>query len=163
MADMADPQAFLIFATGTIESAIFPLGPESSQVFCRFEIVTGSNWDLVSGITSGISQAAMPKHANDKIVFNIPFECIYRSTNPFGCKSWHKYAQSLTVFFQGPNCSSAFTERIDGLWRLHQDIAGATCLLLVQEQKNRLIQSEFQRIPLLWVSSRVGLRPEMQN
>ncbi|XP_055904422.1 B9 domain-containing protein 1 [Eupeodes corollae] len=81
---VAETNSLIIFCTGTIESAIFPLGPEGSQVLCRFEIVAGRNWEFISGVNKGISQGSMPKHISDKIVFNLPFECVYRSCNPFG-------------------------------------------------------------------------------
>ena len=32
---------FNIFITGQLESATFPLGPDASEIFCRFEVVAG--------------------------------------------------------------------------------------------------------------------------
>lgn len=84
LTNLSECKSFLIFATGSIESATFPLGPDGSEVFCRFQIVAGSNWELVSGTNNGISQTAVPKHANDKIVFNLPFECVFKSKNTYG-------------------------------------------------------------------------------
>ncbi|XP_075157425.1 B9 domain-containing protein 1 [Haematobia irritans] len=77
---------FNIFITGHIESAVFPLGPEATDIFCRYESFAGSDWELVSGIKNGITQSASNKNGNfnDPIVFNMPIELTYRSTNVFG-------------------------------------------------------------------------------
>lgn len=79
---------FNIFVTGQLESATFPLGPEASEIFCRYESVAGPDWELVSGLKQGITQFASNHNGNfnDPIVFNMPIEQTYRSTNSFGCK-----------------------------------------------------------------------------
>ncbi|KAM7346859.1 B9 domain-containing protein 1 isoform 2-T2 [Cochliomyia hominivorax] len=77
---------FNIFITGQLESATFPLGPEASEIFCRYESAAGHDWELVSGVKQGITQFASNHNGNfnDPIVFNMPIEQTYRSTNSFG-------------------------------------------------------------------------------
>lgn len=78
---------FNIFITGQLESATFPLGPEASEIFCRYESVAGPDWEFVSGFKQGVTQYASNKSGNfnDPIVFNMPIEFTYRSSNSFGC------------------------------------------------------------------------------
>nr|XP_014101038.2 B9 domain-containing protein 1 isoform X2 [Bactrocera oleae] len=77
---------FNIFITGQLEAMEFPLGPNAAEVFCRYEIVYGPDWELVSGVQSGISQTASNKsgYFKDKIIFNFPLEWTFKSTTPFG-------------------------------------------------------------------------------
>ncbi|XP_059222413.1 B9 domain-containing protein 1 [Stomoxys calcitrans] len=77
---------FNIFITGHLESANFPLGPEAKDIFCRYEAFAGPDWELVSGTKNGITQLASNRNGNfnDPIVFNMPIELTYRSTNVFG-------------------------------------------------------------------------------
>ncbi|XP_017475523.1 PREDICTED: B9 domain-containing protein 1 [Rhagoletis zephyria] len=77
---------FNIFITGQIEAMEFPLGPNAAEVFCRYEVVAGPDWELVSGVQNGISQTASNKsgYFKDKIVFNFPLEWTFKSTTPFG-------------------------------------------------------------------------------
>lgn len=78
---------FNIFITGQLETATFPLGSETSEIFCRYECVTGPDWEFVSGSEQGITQLASNKNGNfnEPVVFNMPIELTYRSTNSFGC------------------------------------------------------------------------------
>lgn len=84
--DTAAACYFNIFLTGQLESATFPLGPESPEIFCRYQSVVGPDWELVSGLEQGITQYASNRNGNfnDPIVFNMPIEQTYRSTNPSG-------------------------------------------------------------------------------
>uniref|UniRef100_A0A0K8UMM1 B9 domain-containing protein 1 n=1 Tax=Bactrocera latifrons TaxID=174628 RepID=A0A0K8UMM1_BACLA len=77
---------FNIFITGQLEAMEFPLGPNAAEVFCRYEVVYGPDWELVSGVQSGISQTASNRsgYFKDKIVFNFPLEWTFKSTTPFG-------------------------------------------------------------------------------
>ncbi|XP_054728951.1 B9 domain-containing protein 1 isoform X3 [Anastrepha obliqua] len=77
---------FNIFITGQIEAMEFPLGPNAAEVFCRYEVVAGPDWELISGSQNGISQTASNKSGffKDKIVFNFPLEWTFKSTTPFG-------------------------------------------------------------------------------
>lgn len=77
---------FYLNVIGEIQSASFPLGADGSGVFMRYDIVAGSDWELVSGVKSGITQCANGGKFNDEIVFNMPIECTLKSTNVFGCE-----------------------------------------------------------------------------
>ena len=77
---------FNLSVNGQIESAYFPMGPESKTLFCRYDIVYGDDWDVCSGLKSGVTQCADSTHSMDKIVFNMPIEICFKSTNPFGCQ-----------------------------------------------------------------------------
>ena len=76
---------FYLNIVGEIKSVKFPLGPNGSGVFCRYDIVAGDDWEIVSGIKSGITQCANSGKESDEIVFNMPIECTYKSTNIYGC------------------------------------------------------------------------------
>ncbi|XP_055387740.1 B9 domain-containing protein 1 [Condylostylus longicornis] len=75
---------FHIFVTGQIEYAAFPMGPNASEVFCRFEIFAGKDWEHVSGLKNGISQSSVAKRGCKEITLNMPIEFVYKSTNPYG-------------------------------------------------------------------------------
>lgn len=77
---------FHISVTGQIEFASFPLGPDGSQLFVRYEVVAGPDWELVAGLSAGITQCSTSRPQDEKIVFNMPLEFSYKATNPFGCK-----------------------------------------------------------------------------
>lgn len=72
--------------TGQIEYAHFPIGFDGSNLFCRYDVVAGPDWQLISGTTCGVTQNASPGKRIDKVVFNMPMELMYKSTNPYGCK-----------------------------------------------------------------------------
>lgn len=77
---------FHISVTGQIECAQFPIAPNSRTLYCRYDIVAGADWELISGLKSGVTQNAMSGSDSRKIVFNMPIEFTFKSTNPFGCK-----------------------------------------------------------------------------
>lgn len=77
---------FHLNITGQIDSAFFPIPPSSCSLFCRYDIVCGPDWELISGIKSGVTQNASAGRDTDSIVFNMPLEFTFKSTNPFGCE-----------------------------------------------------------------------------
>lgn len=83
---MEASEYFYMNITGQIEAANFPVGFDGSKLFCRYDVVVGQDWELISGISTGITQCASPGRRLEKIVFNMPIELMYKSTNPFGCK-----------------------------------------------------------------------------
>lgn len=83
---MISDSFFHLTVTGQIKNAYFPLGPDSSNLFCRYDVVTGPDWELVSGLKSGITQCAMAGPRMEYVTFNMPIEFTFKSTNPFGCK-----------------------------------------------------------------------------
>lgn len=77
---------FYLNILGEIKSANFPLGSYGSGIFCRYDIIAGDDWELVTGIKMGITQCANAGKYSEDIVFNMPLECTFKSTNIFGCK-----------------------------------------------------------------------------
>lgn len=73
-----------INTTGQLESAYFPLGIHNSKLFCRYDIKAGPDWEFISGLQSGVTQLATAGYRMDKIIFNLPLEFMYKSTNPYG-------------------------------------------------------------------------------
>ena len=78
---------FYLNVLGEIRSASFPLGADGSGIFIRYDIVNGDDWEMVSGVQSGITQCANAGGQSDEIVFNMPIECTFKSTNIHGCES----------------------------------------------------------------------------
>lgn len=76
---------FYINIIGQIESGWFPVGFVGSKVFCRYDVSAGPDWELVSGMTTGVTQLATSGKRMEEIVFNMPLEIMYKSTNPYGC------------------------------------------------------------------------------
>lgn len=78
---------FYISTIGQLESVHFPLGVGSKSVHCRYEVVHGPDWELVSGQRSGITQCASVGNKDfQTITFNLPLEFTFKATNPFGCE-----------------------------------------------------------------------------
>lgn len=77
--------SFLLSVTGQIEwtDAMTPAG---SSWHCKYELIAGADWKIVGGLEGGISQQANVVTNGDKVVFNLPIEITYKSTNPYGCK-----------------------------------------------------------------------------
>lgn len=84
--EMSIENFFYLNVLGEIQSAQFPLGPDGSGIFIRYDVVAGDDWEMVSGVKSGITQCANAGRSSDEIVFNMPLECTFKSTNIHGCK-----------------------------------------------------------------------------
>lgn len=91
---------FFINVIGQIESCSYPYGGfASSTLFCRFEISAGPDWQLVSGATNGVTQNSTADRRG-QVVFNMPIEVMYKSTNPYGCMSFINFdADNLLISF----------------------------------------------------------------
>lgn len=87
--DTDNASSFHLNILGQIELATFPLGAPSSQLFARFDIVAGADWELLSGVATGVTQCAAarddPGSGAAVVVFNMPVEVMFRATNPHGC------------------------------------------------------------------------------
>lgn len=130
---------FYINVIGQIESCWFPVGCQSSKLYCRYDITAGPDWQLVSGLTAGITQCAEPAAGRfQEIVFNMPVEVMYKSTNPFGCK-WRNIGRvyrtqmlnKMRIYFIGPQMTISFygtnwwgLEISQGYARLHAPLGG---------------------------------------
>lgn len=76
---------FLISLTGQLEW-IEILASTGSAWHCKYELISGTDWKIINGLDAALSQTALIVTNGDKIVFNLPIEIIYKSTNPYGCK-----------------------------------------------------------------------------
>lgn len=77
----------LLNISGQIDFVEYPIQFGKSNLFCRYDLIIGRDWQIVSGVSSGISQNACERSSsNGKIVFNMPFEVTLKSKNIFGCK-----------------------------------------------------------------------------
>lgn len=115
MVDTTD-NFFYINVIGQINSCWFPVGCDSSKLYCRYDITAGADWQVVSGLTSGITQHAQPAAGRfEEIVFNMPIEVMHKSTNPFGCKQIRKRIQNVCIYI---NISISFRATNDDkfLW-----------------------------------------------
>lgn len=77
---------FLVSFTGQIEYVTFPAGVFDDQLYLQYEIVWGPDWEPVSGLTSGTSQMARSGKDPERVVFNMPLDMVFSSTNVSGCK-----------------------------------------------------------------------------
>lgn len=46
---MISDNYFHLCVTGQISAAYFPIGMDSKQIFCRYDVVMGKDWEIVSG------------------------------------------------------------------------------------------------------------------
>ncbi len=73
---------FTLNIQGVIECAQFFT---SDSIFCKYDIVYGPDWKVISGQTSGQSQhACIGGSAYNFFVWNFPFETSFYSNNPIG-------------------------------------------------------------------------------
>lgn len=79
--DARNDPVFLVMFTGQIESAEFP---EFDDLYCNYSYVFGQDWDIVSGLSEGITQTTRRGGPDKQFVWNFPIEVNFRSTNPFG-------------------------------------------------------------------------------
>lgn len=77
---------FLVSFTGQIENVVFPAGVFDELLYIQYETVWGPDWSPVSGLTSGTSQMARSGNDPEKVVFNMPLEMVFSSTNVSGCE-----------------------------------------------------------------------------
>jgi len=76
--------AFHVIVTGQIESAAFP--SHIDNVYCRYTLSYGMDWDIIHGVNSGITQIARRSNGRDRenIVWNFPIDVAFKSTNAYG-------------------------------------------------------------------------------
>lgn len=77
---------FLVSFTGQIEYVTLPDGVFDDQSYIQYETVWGPDWAPVSGLTSGTSQMARSGVDPERIIFNLPLDMVFSSTNVSGCK-----------------------------------------------------------------------------
>lgn len=77
---------FLVSFNGQIEYVSFPGGVFDDQLYIQYETVWGPDWNPISGLTAGTSQMACSGVDPERVVFNLPLEMVFSSTNVSGCK-----------------------------------------------------------------------------
>lgn len=77
---------FLVSFSGQIEYVRFPAGVFDDQIYLHYDIIWGPDWNPISGLSTGTSQMASAGSDPERVVFNLPIEMVYGSTNVFGCK-----------------------------------------------------------------------------
>ncbi|KAF9407484.1 hypothetical protein HW555_012513 [Spodoptera exigua] len=75
---------FLVSFTGQIEYVTFPGGVFDDLLYIQYETVWGPDWEPVAGLTSGSSQMARCGIDPERVVFNLPLEMVFSSTNVSG-------------------------------------------------------------------------------
>lgn len=75
--------AFLLSVSGQIEY-IEALSEAGSCWYCKYEMVSGPDWKLISGLDSGLSQNVQVIKNGENITLNFPIETIFKSTNVYG-------------------------------------------------------------------------------
>lgn len=86
--------------TGAVESVTSLLG-SNEQLYCRYALSYGPDWEVVHGASLGVSQIGRQsigdanKDGSNTVVLNFPVEISLQSTNPFG---WPRLALSIYGF-----------------------------------------------------------------
>ncbi|XP_053607945.1 B9 domain-containing protein 1-like [Plodia interpunctella] len=75
---------FLVSFTGQIEYVLFPAGVFDNHLYIQYEVVWGPDWEPVAGLTTGTSQMASSGSDPERVVFNMPIDIVFGSTNIFG-------------------------------------------------------------------------------
>lgn len=83
---MEASEYFYINIIGQIDFAFYPIGFDGTKLFCRYDVVAGPDWELISGMSAGVTQNASVGSTIETVVFNMPLEMMFKSTNPYGCK-----------------------------------------------------------------------------
>lgn len=90
---------FLISFNCRIDYVLFPGGVFDDQIFLQYDVVWGPDWDPISGLNTGTSQMAMPGRDPERVVFNLPIEMVFSSTNVSGCKCVFLARFCFNIFF----------------------------------------------------------------
>ncbi|KAL3791445.1 hypothetical protein HJC23_011501 [Cyclotella cryptica] len=105
--------SFFVLVTGNIESATST--STSERLYCRYTFSYGPDWEVVHGVSMGLSQIGRRSMFNlgsnddgcNAIVWNFPIEISFQSTNPYG---WPRMALSIYGFdFLGRDVIRGYT------------------------------------------------------
>lgn len=147
---MAEDGRFTLMACGQIESARFE-GTEN--VYCRYQIQHGPDWEVIHGLEQGISQMASSRPvASDGalVVWNFPIDVTLKSTNAYG---WPQVV--LTVY---GDAALGQADQIQGYGSVH---------LPITPGKHTLYVRTFRPITARWfdhfLSFFHGQRPEYKD
>uniref|UniRef100_A0A1A9WHQ3 B9 domain-containing protein 1 n=1 Tax=Glossina brevipalpis TaxID=37001 RepID=A0A1A9WHQ3_9MUSC len=148
---------FNLYITGQIESVTFPLGPEATEIFCRYEAIAGKDWELISGLRNGITQSASNRKSdfNQPIAFNMPIELTYQSTNPFG------WPQILMCVYGTTHCG---LETSLGYCRVHVPVFGGNnCNRVSQMLKAPILRARCSNMMSDFIRWLTGRNPELKD
>jgi B9 domain-containing protein 1 len=79
----ADSSSFTVQCLGQIESGCFG---GIDYLYCRYSFHYGADWNIISGLDTGLSQTACKSRSafDDTIIWNFPIDVTFNSTNVFG-------------------------------------------------------------------------------
>lgn len=77
---------FLVSISGQIENVRFPAGVFDEELYLQYDFVWGPDWSVESGLTSGTTQMSRSGVDPETVVFNMPLEIVFSSTNVSGCE-----------------------------------------------------------------------------
>lgn len=94
--------SFFVMITGHVESAKSSTSSLTDQLYCRYSFQYGPDWEIVHGVSMGLSQVGRQGVMNpidedwgNEIVWNFPIEISFQSTNPYG---WPRLVISIYGF-----------------------------------------------------------------
>ncbi|CAG9812437.1 unnamed protein product [Phaedon cochleariae] len=111
--------SFLLCISGQIEW-IDILAPAGSSWHCKYELSFGPDWKIVGGLEAGMSQIANVVTNGDKVVFNLPLEIQFKSTNPYG---WPQIILSVYKNMQLSGYGRCYLPLKPGAAKLHVHLA----------------------------------------
>ncbi|KAB0793532.1 hypothetical protein PPYR_13152 [Photinus pyralis] len=87
---------FLLMICGQIEY-VETFTSAGTTWHCKYEFVSGTDWKIVGGLQSGVSQIVNVSSNDNKVILNLPIEVVYKSTNP------HGWPQIVLSVYKGTN------------------------------------------------------------
>lgn len=98
----SESSSFFVMITGHVESAKSSTSSLTDQLYCRYSFQYGPDWEIVHGVSMGLSQVGRQGVMNpidedwgNEIVWNFPIEISFQSTNPYG---WPRLVISIYGF-----------------------------------------------------------------
>ncbi|GBP39865.1 B9 domain-containing protein 1 [Eumeta japonica] len=82
--DNSETTKFLVSISGQVEYVYSAGGIFDEELSIQYETVWGPDWEVISGLTEATSQMARPGRDAEKVVFNLPIELVFSSTNISG-------------------------------------------------------------------------------
>jgi len=81
---------FILYLTGRVESGSFPFIREG--LYCRYSYYYGSDWEILHGVNSGVTQISQNVGVDQGAVWNFPIEVTFQS---FGVYGWPRLVFSV--------------------------------------------------------------------
>lgn len=88
---LVDGNSFLVQCTGQIVGGDF--GPVD-YLYCRYSFHIGDDWNIASGLDTGLSQTSCKNlaYSDEQIIWNFPIDVSFNTTNVYG---WPRIALSV--------------------------------------------------------------------